>query len=239
MNVELLYRLQELEKKHLELKMSLKKLPYIKQLKSLKESFELLQKNHEEKKLAVKTVVQKIKSLEDEVGALEFKLKEFNKNLYEGIINNPKELNSLQKRIDVLKEEMAEYDEKIFKEMQLKEQLEEELNGLSQQLKKQYNEFKKVKLTYNGTKLNMEQELVEILEEKEKVLSQVEEKYLTWYNEKRHQYSGKPIGKIMENHACSGCYRILPITIVKKARNSPGMVYCENCGRMLYASKIL
>ena len=45
-----------------------------------------------------------------------------------------------------------------------------------------------------------------------------------------------PMAKV-ENNQCGGCNMSLPMVVVKRVANGAGIVECENCGRILYASE--
>lgn len=169
---------------------------------------------------------------------MEVKLKELDKLLYAGSINNPKELESLEHQMKALKDQISQISDEIIKLMEEKEQIDRELTQIEKEMQVQYQDFNKLKLQYNRKKINLEQDLAGIVEDQEKVSALIDEKWMSWYREKRDKFSGTPVGRIMENHACSGCRTALPVIIVKEARANPGYVFCEKCGRMLFASSI-
>jgi len=238
MSFELLYRMQELEIKEAEMRYNIKRLPQYKELKKLKEQFERQQKNHEEKRILLHNISLSLKGLEDKAAALETKQQEMNKVLYDGSIGNPKELENLEQQINTLKNQVSAINDEIIFQMEQKEKMEQETAQMEKELRQQYREFNELKSGYQRVKLNLEQELAGILEEKSEIVSRIETKWMAWYEKKKVAFAGTPVGKIMDNHACSGCRTVIPITLVKKARTAPGTVYCEQCGRVLFAPSI-
>lgn len=238
MLLELLYRFQEMEIKERELQQSIKSLPQFKELKKIKERFSHNQKRLETTKEVYLEVSRRLKKTEDQANVLEEKQKELNKLLYAGTISNVKELENIDQQIKTLGDQISEISDEIIKMMVEKDSFEKELGKIEHELKVQYQEFNKLKLQYNRVKLNLEQEMSALDEDKRQVLSLLDEKSLGWYQERKDKFGGIPVAKVMENHACSGCRTVIPITIVKETRVNLGSVFCENCGRILYAPGI-
>lgn len=235
MSSELLYRFQEMEMKERELQQTIKSLPQFKELKMMKEKFSLHQKRLEKTKDLYGEISRRLKKAEDHANSLEEKQKELSKLLYAGTISNSKELESIDQQIKGLEEQVSHISDEILKMMEEKESFNRELTEMEHELQVQYQAFNKLKLQYQRVKLNLEQELAALEADKSQIYASLDEKSLSWYQEKREKLGGAPIARVMENHACSGCRTVIPITIVKEARSYPGSVFCENCGRMLYA----
>ncbi|MEL7568153.1 MAG: C4-type zinc ribbon domain-containing protein [Dehalobacterium sp.] len=238
MLLELLYRFQEMEIRERELQQTMKALPQFKELKKIKERFAHNQKKLEATKTTYGEVSRRLKKTEDQANVLEEKQTELNRLLYAGTINNAKELESIDQQIKTLGEQLSEISDEILKMMVEKDSFEEELGKIEHGLKVEYQEFNKLKLHYNRVKLNLEQEMAALEEDKRLVLSQLDEKTLSWYRDSKDKFGGSPVAKVMENHACSGCRTLIPITIVKETRLNLSSVFCEHCGRMLYAPEV-
>lgn len=238
MSLELLYRFQEMERKEQELEHSLKTLPQLKELKRIKEEFNQNQKKLEVTKEIYLNISRKLKKAEDQVNGLEEKQKELNKLLYAGTIKNAKELENMEQQNKVLSEQISCGSDEIIRLLEDKESIRNELAEIEHELKAEYQEFNKLKLEYNRVKLNIEMEMKSMGEDKKELLSKLDEKSLIWYEERKGKFKGTPVAKILENHACSGCRNLIPITIVKEARTAIGSTYCEKCGRVLYAPKV-
>ncbi|WP_089609605.1 zinc ribbon domain-containing protein [Dehalobacterium formicoaceticum] len=239
MLIKSLYHLQELEKREQEIRQSLKSLPQFKELKSMKERFLKLQDQLARSKEEHKKTSDQLKNNEERAQDLAKKIKSLKEFLYGGSSNNVKELENIDLQIKVLEEQMTRINQEIIDLMEGKEQLDQNLKQIEHELKVQYQTFNKIKLQYNRVKINKEQELKGIEEDKEEIITTLDEKSLSWYQERKEKYHGRPIGEIMENHACSGCRSVIPIIIVKEARSKKDLVYCENCGRLLYAPQII
>jgi predicted nucleic acid-binding Zn-ribbon protein len=235
MQLELLYRIQEMEKKERELQQSLKSLPQFKDLKKIKEKFTHCQKRLETTKECYTDISRRLKSAEDRARVMEEKQNELNRLLYAGTVKNSKELENITQQIKNLGEQISQASDEIIKMMEEKDSIGKELGEIEHELRVQYQDFNKLKLQYNQVKLNLEQEAKAIEADKKEVLSLLDQASLIWYERSKEKFNGTPVAKVMENHACSGCRTLIPITIVKEARTSPGSVCCEKCGRILYA----
>lgn len=239
MMLELLYRLQEMEKKEQEVQQSLKSLPQFRQLKRIKEKFNQIQKKLEITKGAYASISQRLKKAEYQANGWEEKQKELSRLLYAGTINNSKELENIEQQIKALGDQISSISDEIIKMMEEKEDVGKELAELEHELKKEYKDFNKLKLQYNQVKLNLEQEAKLLEEDKKEALSLLDEKSLSWFENNKEKFKGTPVAKVLENHACSGCRTLIPITIVKEARLTPGSVCCEKCGRVLFVPGIV
>lgn len=238
MSVEIMFSLQELDAKEKEIQEQIKKLPHFKELVTFKRRFEVLQANLESRKNSMVQISQMLKRHETRAAAMEEKIKCLNNQLYDGSVSNPKELQNLQEQIENISLQIGDINTEILDQMEKKEDVEKELDVMSQELKETYKDFNKLKLQYNAAKLNLEQELLNVQEERKAVASHCEEKWLAWYQKHYPKFGGTPIGKVLDNHACSGCRQIIPIMVVRSARSRPGQVVCESCGRLLYAPNI-
>lgn len=238
MSIERLYLIQELETKEVEIQKRIKKLPQFKELKELKGIFESSQKSLHEKEIRAQELGRMLKKLEHSTIDLEIKEKELSVILYDGSVSNPKELESIQEKLNAIKEKNGSLQEEILSMMGEKEEIDQDIKAVAQELQVMYKEFNRLKGLYNIEKINLEQELAGIKEDKSEMLSQVDKKWLSWFEETKPSYSGTPVGKITDNHSCSGCHTVVPPMIVRAARSKPGEVFCEHCSRLLFAPAI-
>lgn len=233
-----LYLFQEIEKKERELKQSLKTLPEFKELKRIKEKFSLNQEKLVDAKNAYENLSQRLKKAEQMVDELEIRQKELNGLLYSGTIKNSKELESMEQQLKAVGEQVSKESDVIIQMLEEKEGIGKTLISIEVNLKKEYRAFNELKLSYNQLKLNLDQEIKVLKADKNQLIAQLDQNSLDWYKENKEKFKGMPVAKILENHACGGCHTLIPITIVKEARIKGNSVYCEKCGRMLYAPRI-
>jgi predicted nucleic acid-binding Zn-ribbon protein len=238
MDIEILYRLQEMEIKEGQARRNLRNLPQLKELKGLKEIFEVRKKGLNEKKVQLNEAAQDGNTMEKRQALIEKQRDEISGLLYSGAVSSPKELENLERQAEALKQQASLLTEEILVQMEQKEKLESEVQELTQELEDRYREFQELKDQYQRTKINREQQLRAMEEDKTEILSQIDKLSLDWYDQKKKTFAGTPIAQIMENHACGGCRTLIPITIVKQARAKRMEVFCENCGRLLYAPSI-
>ena len=91
--------------------------------------------------------------------------------------------------------------------------------------------MEKYKITIEDLKIKTKQEL----KEKEKIISKIEENTLHLYIKLRKE-KGNALAEVIEDR-CSGCNMLLPTITIDKLKNMSALVYCENCGRILYLRK--
>ena len=238
MNIEMLYLLQELEARETKIQKHIKRLPQLSQLRSIKEKYETGQKNLAEKNDCLKETARRLKKLKNQAVDLEAKEKELTGVLYDGSVQNPKELENLQQKLDDAKEQNDILSNEIITLMVEKDDLENEAKEISAALKVMYNEFNQLKGQYSRIKVELGQELTAVIEDKNKLITQIDQKWLSWFKEQREKYAGTPVGKITESHFCSGCRTVVPTAVVRQARFQNGDIFCEQCGRLLFAPKI-
>ncbi|QQY80491.1 putative nucleic acid-binding Zn-ribbon protein [Keratinibaculum paraultunense] len=166
---------------------------------------------------------------------LDYRLNKTEKDLYEGKISDLKQLSYLDKEREIIKKNIDE------KEMEIIEQL-EEVENLKEEflkVKKDFNvlklEYDKLMEKYSITTENLKTKTKQELEEKEKIVSNVEESILHLYVKLRKE-KGNALAEVVEDR-CSGCNMLLPTIIIDKLKNMNTLVYCENCGRILYLKK--
>lgn len=238
MEIELLFVLQELEAREAELEKNMKRMPQFKELKAIKQRFESNRKKLEDKKDRLAQLAQNLNGLDDRARTLEERQQEIGRLLYNGSVQNPKELENMQQQLAASEVQLSKINDEILSQMELKEELEIQLRSMTRELQDLYQEFNKLKVQYNRARINLEQEILGVREDKDETASHLNGKWLVWYREHKEKFGGNPVSKVLENHACSGCRTVVSAVIVRQARENPGEVFCENCGRLLYAPSI-
>ncbi len=148
---------------------------------------------------------------------MDYKLKEIEKELYEGNIIDLRQLSYLDKEKDLLREEIDNKEIEILSQMEEMESLKKDFDSIELDFEKFENEYSKLKKEY--------EELIE-------KISQIKEENLKNYNQIK-KVKENAVVEIMDNK-CSGCNVLLPTIILDRLKFQGEIVYCENCGRILY-----
>lgn len=201
-------------------------------LKKLKDEFE-------ENKKAYKSKEEQLENIKREYKEISLKIKKENKNidekeytLYNETKNNIKLIERLESDIEKSKSrikylenlgiELIEKDEKISTE---KESLREELKII----KVNFDEYKKT----SSEKINKAKTEIDSCERSIKSLrDSIERNALQEFDKMRKV---KKIAIVpVENGVCTGCRVRVSSVILDKIRKQENVVYCNNCGRMIY-----
>lgn len=166
---------------------------------------------------------------------LDYKLNKTEKELYEGNISDIRQLGYLDKEKDLLRQQIDNKEMEILSQM-------EEMENLKKEFVEIEIDFKELKVEYGTLKKeckelieNLKKEIIKETLEKEKIVSQINEEVSRKYNQLK-KIKGNAIVEIIDNK-CSGCNVLLPTIIIDRLKFQNEIVYCENCGRILYYQK--
>lgn len=175
-----------------------------------------------------------LKSTEVEVEAQKIKIEQAESSLYGGRVQNPKELQDLQKDVASLKKHLATLEERELEAMLAAETADKNLQNANTQL-----ELIQARLGSEHKKLIADQstfvmELENLVEEREATLAPIDSSLLQIYEDLRQQRRGIAVAEITDN-ACAACGGTLNSAIQQSAR-SQKLVNCPTCGRILYSN---
>jgi predicted nucleic acid-binding Zn-ribbon protein len=203
-------------------------------------NLEVKHKKNEENRLGLITLLEKKKELlvtkEKKLKNTSFNYKEIEMSLYSGSITDFKQLDHLseeRKSIELLikntENEIIELMLEIDDIISNIESMDMDISNLEQKLK----ETKK-KLIYKATVLDkgITRESNKIDEYSNKIAKELLSKYINIRKKKKYG-----IVKIVEN-ICTGCNMVISSYDFEKVKNDNEIVYCEQCGRILYYQKL-
>lgn len=234
-DLKLLYELQLLYNKEAEIKKASKE--SFKNFSEIKDEFDKLKSERDK---LTKEVSDKKKSLQDEelnLKTLEENIKKDENELFSNKATNPKFLAELENKVKDLKNKRDKSEEIVLVLMDEVEELTKRLDSTDEILKNAESNLKKKE----GEFLNSQNETKKILEEidlRRKMLREnVNPEYLEAFDRTLLLGQGKSISKVVGN-ACGVCKSNIPLSIIQKLKKDPNMLmYCENCGRILYLSE--
>lgn len=176
-----------------------------------------------------------ITDLELKAQAIEEKLKKFDKELYGGSVVNPREVENLQKEIEILKRQRSEIDDKTMALMESAPEGASEISKLEtllQQKKKEQHVQHKAALEL---KSKLEEEFKKKSAERPSLASEVPPAMLSRYDSIRQKLDGVGMTEI-NGDSCATCGTHLPERIIEGAKDGRLMT-CESCHRIVYASE--
>ncbi len=176
-----------------------------------------------------------LKNAAAEAEALKIKIQQAESSLYGGRVQNPKELQDLQKDIASLKKYLSTLEERELEAMIKAEKSEHDLQSAKTDLEliqaRLGNEHKNLLADQSKIALELER----LAEEREAALSPIESSLLQTYENLRQQKRGTAIAEIVDG-ACASCGTTLNPATQQNARSPKQLTNCPSCGRILFAN---
>lgn len=202
---------------------------------ALKKAYEEIQ----EKESVLEQLNKEIALLEQEAGEYEGDLKEydeekdnFEKRLYSGQTNIPKEMESLGNKIAQLENKISNLEEKTLAVMDVAEDKVQIANKRKAELKRIKKDYQKGYKKYKFTKDKLEEEKEYLESQRKEILVLISEELLNKYNQLQDRFKFKGIS-LIENGRCSGCKIDIPRIQIKAIEQGESEVHCEHCRRLI------
>lgn len=175
------------------------------------------------------------RSAEAEVKAQRTKIEQAEASLYSGRVQNPKELQDLQKDVASLKKRLTVLEEREFEGLMQAENAENALQKAAAELEllqgRLGGEHKELLARESALAAKLEQ----LAEEREAALANIEEGLLQIYEALRQQKRGVAVAEVSEN-CCAACGASITAALQQQARSQTQLARCPICGRILYAN---
>ena len=176
-----------------------------------------------------------LKNAEAEVEVQKIKIEQAESSLYGGRVQNPKELQDLQKDVASLKKHLVILEERELEAMIKEESADNELQSAKTRLEllqaRLGNEHKKLAADQSALTMELEQ----LAEEREATLAPIDSGLLQTYESLRQQKRGIAVAEISDN-TCGLCGSTLNAALQQNARSQNQLAYCSSCGRILYSN---
>jgi uncharacterized protein len=192
--------------------------------------------NHvEDAQSAYRHAHQELKNVEAEVQTQKIKIEQAESSLYGGKVQNPKELQDLQKDIASLKKHLSTLEERELEAMIKAENAESVTQSAKTKLEliraRLGNEHKKLLEDQSALTIKLEQ----FTEEREAALAPIESNMLQTYEKLRQQKHGVAVAEVNDN-SCALCGATIIASLQQNARSQKQLANCPSCGRILYAN---
>lgn len=179
-------------------------------------------------------VHHELRNAEAEVEAQKIKIEHAESSLYGGRVQNPKELQDLQKDVASLKKHLVTLEERELEAMIKAESADNNLQSAKTKLEliqaRLGSEHKKLIADQSGLTMELES----LTEEREAALAPIEASLLHAYENLRQQKRGTAVSEISDN-SCATCGATLNAALQQNARSQNQLAYCSTCGRILYS----
>ena len=173
-----------------------------------------------------------LRNQEMEAKGLDSKIKELEVRLYGGRVSNPKELDGLEKDVQMHKRRRSEMDDSLLALMERVEELTREQGTATATLEK-------VETTRAGevAQLDREQESInrrieELGHERDQARALLDADALRQYDHLRRTKGGRAVAQA-KNDSCGVCGVSVPTGLLNRVHGGDEIVLCTSCGRML------
>jgi len=181
-----------------------------------------------------KDAARAMKQTETEVEKQRIKIEQTEASLYSGRVQNPKELQDLQKDVVSLKKHLETLEERQLEAMLLTETAEQELQSAKLELEQTQANVNEQNRDLSKENESLEKELERFEHERNAILSDLEKPAVTTYDQIRKQRRGIAV-TIISDSACAACGTTLTLSLQQSARSANQLFTCPTCGRILYA----
>ncbi len=230
--LETLCRVQELDTKILELRNREKNHALKGELEELEEKRAEAETGLEEAESLLERSRKKLKAIEEKVQGVDEKLGREEGKLYDGKVNNPKELRGLEAEVRSLKRKKDELETEELEEMEAQEAKQAELKEMRAAQERLQAEIGEKKGTLEGELAEIAGEAAELEKERDGLRAGLDEELLEQYDGLLKSQHNLAVVKVVDG-VCQGCRVELPGIEYDRFLKSESAFTCTNCGRIL------
>jgi uncharacterized protein len=227
-----LYRLQQVDSQidqiRARLKMIQQTLENDLELRAANEQYAAAEARH-------KAAERALKLSETEFEKQRIKIEQTEASLYGGRVQNPKELQDLQKDAASLKRHLETLEERELEAMLAVENTEQDLQAAEARLEHVQSNLKIQNHDLTQETEGLRRDLERLNSERQAVVTDIANQALGVYELLRRQKRGIAITTIADD-SCEACGTTLTASQQQSARSTSQLFHCPTCGRILYAN---
>ncbi|NLJ56498.1 MAG: hypothetical protein GX334_05535 [Firmicutes bacterium] len=226
-----LWQLQELEQKILQQEQGLQNIASTKDYRQKKQDYQAFQENlkKDEEELAAAKKRQRRKELELQT-TMEL-LARLQQKLYSGEIKNIRELEGLEKKVQVKQKEKSKLEDDILLLMESIEGKEQAVLILQKLQKEEYEKLQRLKARAQKDTVNARGKLHDLNGRHAALRQEIDGALLKKYTEMSRR-GGRCISRVQQG-LCGICNVSLPSSFRARMLTPGQYVFCENCGSLL------
>lgn len=164
---------------------------------------------------------------------VETKQKTFKDKLYGGTVTSPKELESMEKEIEMLGRQKGTLEERILELMDIVEERKSALGEAEKVLERQEAELTALIDKLQTQRKALSSTIEELSSKREQALPAVPAGLMKRYESMRARAGGVVVS-VVEAERCSACHTQIMGGVMRILKSDDGLETCENCGRLLY-----
>lgn len=232
MDLQMLYRLQELHREMDSILRGLKELADNSDLKKLRDEYQRLSEEYSQAEEKIKKNEYRWEQRHNELKNLEYNRKACEEIKFSRETDTVKKLENIEKQLEKLVEKQQEAENAIIELEQDAENIDKSMTETKKRLAFIKKKYLSSKETYERSKEELKTQQADLAARIGSLLETVDAESIEIYNRLAKVHSD-PVS-IVENRKCTGCKMEVPSMDYEALKSgSPGM-RCQSCGRLLY-----
>ena len=193
------------------------------------------------RKLAAQTKTQEqtsavLRDAELALATLTAEVEQKSQRLYSGSVVNPRELEALQADIAQLMQQRSAREERALEAMVAAEEAEEARAAQQERLASLQTAFAAKEKECGARLQELAVEVPALEHERAALLDRNDRALITTYESLRARLGGRVL-VLASQGRCTFCHIALPDTQLRRAQQNQELVYCDNCGRLLFTAR--
>lgn len=161
------------------------------------------------------------------------KLSRAEKRLYGGLVKNPRELEDAQRDVQQLRHQNTAVDDKLLEALVAAEAANQALAQRQAKLAQMVTEWGVKQEALRAEQARLKAMLPGELSRQAAARAAVPAQFLALYDNLRPRRGGRAVAEL-DGEGCSACRVAVPPTRLEEALYGEDLVYCGNCGRLLW-----
>lgn len=174
------------------------------------------------------------RKLELDLEGIEEEKQEKTDRAYGGTVSNPKELASLEQKIEELGRNAQRHEDMILELMEEIEELEAQDAEQSEKVAALESSHQSIVKNYEETTARASAEIEELDAVREELVSELPAPLLTQYEQLRERHGGIGVA-VLRGATCSVCNVAVPRARCSRVEAATSIIKCESCRRILVA----
>jgi len=164
---------------------------------------------------------------------IETKQKQFKDKMYGGTVSNPKELESMEKEVEMLDRQKGKLEERILELYDIVESRKSDLANAQASLKQWEANLAGHLEKARQDAATLTARIQELTKAREQALPGLNPALVKRYESMRQRSGGVVVSKV-EAENCSACHTQIITGLMRELQADKTISTCENCGRLLY-----
>jgi predicted nucleic acid-binding Zn-ribbon protein len=166
---------------------------------------------------------------------LRAKIKKNSDKLYGGKVGNPRELQDLQAEVDQDRRLVSGLEDRSLGQMETVEQAQRLASEADGAHARAEEAWKNDQLAMKDEHATLKTRLASLMARRTALVAQADAAALRTYESLRKSKSGMAVARVSQRR-CQGCHVEVTTKLEQQARISSDLVFCNSCGRILYAT---